>query len=170
MGFYPAGTRLIEAGKPSEHVFVLCKGHVHALDPVAGGERRFADYAAGDVFGSFAVIAGRARHSYVAGEDLLCFLIPAAVFQHLLTDNPRFAAYLNDGMSAKRQLAAEQQGSELNQLMLTRVRDAQLAPLAQVAGRSEEHTSELQSLMRISYAVLCLKKKKKEINKHNITT
>src|SRR3546814_8266113 len=29
--------------------------------------------------------------------------------------------------------------------------------------RSEEHTSELQSLMRISYAVLCLKKKKKNI-------
>src|SRR3546814_6644509 len=28
------------------------------------------------------------------------------------------------------------------------------------AGRSEEHTSELQSLMRISYAVFCLKKKK----------
>src|SRR3546814_4105704 len=30
------------------------------------------------------------------------------------------------------------------------------------AGRSEEHTSELQSLMRISYAVFCLKKKKNE--------
>src|SRR3546814_4719091 len=30
--------------------------------------------------------------------------------------------------------------------------------------RSEEHTSELQSLMRISYAVFCLKKKKKYIN------
>src|SRR3546814_8067638 len=30
------------------------------------------------------------------------------------------------------------------------------------AGRSEEHTSELQSLMRISYAVFCLKKKKKQ--------
>src|SRR3546814_7260158 len=29
-----------------------------------------------------------------------------------------------------------------------------------VQGRSEEHTSELQSLMRISYAVFCLKKKK----------
>src|SRR3546814_1189136 len=34
------------------------------------------------------------------------------------------------------------------------------APLA----RSEEHTSELQSLMRISYAVFCLKKKKKQYN------
>src|SRR3546814_6220701 len=32
---------------------------------------------------------------------------------------------------------------------------------AYIAGRSEEHTSELQSLMRISYAVFCLKKKKK---------
>src|SRR3546814_2106931 len=30
---------------------------------------------------------------------------------------------------------------------------------AQAPGRSEEHTSELQSLMRISYAVFCLKKK-----------
>src|SRR3546814_3272123 len=34
--------------------------------------------------------------------------------------------------------------------------------------RSEEHTSELQSLMRISYAVFCLKKKRK--NKHNLHT
>src|SRR3546814_9448626 len=32
--------------------------------------------------------------------------------------------------------------------------------------RSEEHTSELQSLMRISYAVFCLKKRKSRGNKH----
>src|SRR3546814_3452438 len=32
--------------------------------------------------------------------------------------------------------------------------------------RSEEHTSELQSLMRISYAVFCLKKKNNITNKH----
>src|SRR3546814_7331837 len=33
------------------------------------------------------------------------------------------------------------------------------ADLDKIAGRSEEHTSELQSLMRISYDVFCLKKK-----------
>src|SRR3546814_9092386 len=42
------------------------------------------------------------------------------------------------------------------------------------APRSEEHTSELQSLMRISYAVFCLKKKNNiqinNINKSNRTT
>src|SRR3546814_6221823 len=41
--------------------------------------------------------------------------------------------------------------------------DLGLAELARL--RSEEHTSELQSLMRISYAVFCLKKKKKDNTK-----
>src|SRR3546814_2938960 len=36
------------------------------------------------------------------------------------------------------------------------------AGLLVALGRSEEHTSELQSLMRISYAVFCLKKKTKQ--------
>src|SRR3546814_6013396 len=61
------------------------------------------------------------------------------------------------------------------------VRDAPARPLGQAVGevrvvvavltvgaeagvRSEEHTSELQSLMRISYAVFCLKKKQKTKN------
>src|SRR3546814_3829614 len=48
----------------------------------------------------------------------------------------------------------------------------QHAPVAEgVTLRSEEHTSELQSLMRISYAVFCLKKKKHtpitELHTHN---
>src|SRR3546814_4373724 len=50
------------------------------------------------------------------------------------------------------------------------VRAAALSP----SSRSEEHTSELQSLMRISYAVFCLKKKntkktKTDLTKQNIT-
>src|SRR3546814_6071768 len=40
--------------------------------------------------------------------------------------------------------------------------EADIVDIMAVAARSEEHTSELQSLMRISYAVFCLKKKKKE--------
>src|SRR3546814_9346651 len=35
------------------------------------------------------------------------------------------------------------------------------ATVSEIMNRSEEHTSELQSLMRISYAVFCLKKKQK---------
>src|SRR3546814_2140444 len=48
-----------------------------------------------------------------------------------------------------------------------RIRNANLAAGTEIRAhcdidRSEEHTSELQSLMRISYAVFCLKKKKKQ--------
>src|SRR3546814_10295462 len=39
-----------------------------------------------------------------------------------------------------------------------------------IASRSEEHTSELQSLMRISYAVFCLKKKKTNTTQQNSKT
>src|SRR3546814_6976159 len=43
---------------------------------------------------------------------------------------------------------------------------AQQIALFRDAARSEEHTSELQSLMRISYAVFCLKKKTDTTHKH----
>src|SRR3546814_3576316 len=62
----------------------------------------------------------------------------------------------------------------LTQQLLPRMVGAgggQIVAISSVAGmagipvRSEEHTSELQSLMRISYAVFCLKKKKTEPHK-----
>src|SRR3546814_10888356 len=43
----------------------------------------------------------------------------------------------------------------------------QMSPTTAPLFRSEEHTSELQSLMRISYAVFCLKKKKTHHTIHN---
>src|SRR3546814_8427043 len=48
-----------------------------------------------------------------------------------------------------------------NAFKIDLARRAIVRALTEAAGRSEEHTSELQSLMRISYAVFCLKKKKK---------
>src|SRR3546814_3049888 len=49
-------------------------------------------------------------------------------------------------------------------LRLARIKDQRRAAMVDADERSEEHTSELQSLMRISYAVFCLKKKN---SKHN---
>src|SRR3546814_1794557 len=47
---------------------------------------------------------------------------------------------------------------DLNELLVEMIAEMQVGHNR--VGRSEEHTSELQSLMRISYAVFCLKKKK----------
>src|SRR3546814_7839502 len=58
----------------------------------------------------------------------------------------------NEGHLLNLCVAPEFQGRGLGRRLLRRMLD--------IARRSEEHTSELQSLMRISYAVFCLKKKK----------
>src|SRR3546814_10164688 len=62
--------------------------------------------------------------------------------------------------------ALDQQHGVFSRLYINMVRAGEAggslqASLARLADRSEEHTSELQSLMRISYAVFCLKKKHK---------
>src|SRR3546814_1802515 len=54
-----------------------------------------------------------------------------------------------------------QKFSKKQQKVLATMADLSLYP--SFSFRSEEHTSELQSLMRISYAVFCLKKKNKQI-------
>src|SRR3546814_2347974 len=46
------------------------------------------------------------------------------------------------------------------QVLVGHIIDREVQSDAAIPERSEEHTSELQSLMRISYAVFCLKKKK----------
>src|SRR3546814_4988400 len=65
---------------------------------------------------------------------------------------PAQAELLDEGLVARGILAVqviEQAAAAVDHLQQT------------TTARSEEHTSELQSLMRISYAVFCLKKKKK---------
>src|SRR3546814_6205488 len=60
------------------------------------------------------------------------------------------------------------QETEKSTLSTARLLAEYTARTFNAAERSEEHTSELQSLMRISYAVFCLKKKKKSITKNRL--
>src|SRR3546814_2936928 len=59
-------------------------------------------------------------------------------------------------------VAIKQNGECANHCRSYASSDARSLAATRGAGRSEEHTSELQSLMRISYAVFCLTKKQKQ--------
>src|SRR3546814_6187983 len=70
--------------------------------------------------------------------------------------------FSHEALEARAVDLLERQRIEIDARHAAQVDRADLAaiwPLALGEGRSEEHTSELQSLMRISYAVFCLKKK-----------
>src|SRR3546814_3370879 len=73
-----------------------------------------------------------------------------------------------DALAELAMLAVEQVGRDDLEVVVRGVREraAAVAVAQRPDARSEEHTSELQSLMRISYAVFCLKKK----NKYNNTS
>src|SRR3546814_5526835 len=64
----------------------------------------------------------------------------------------------HDGQEDEQDLEQRADGAEPENPDLSRI-DAKCREQRRTAQRSEEHTSELQSLMRISYAVFCLKKK-----------
>src|SRR3546814_16537718 len=77
---------------------------------------------------------------------------------------PIWEAPFGDGLGRRRDLlGAAADDGDLGARPREVLRNAEIDPAgcARNEGRSEEHTSELQSLMRISYAVFCLKKKKK---------
>src|SRR3546814_7768222 len=77
-----------------------------------------------------------------------------AVFQHALAvriHQPRLKTFL----------MVFGRGDDVEAFVVKEIGPAFAAPVVNALGiRSEEHTSELQSLMRISYAVFCLKKNK----------
>src|SRR3546814_7885297 len=86
---------------------------------------------------------------------------------HLVKNTPKVTGFL--GASGKPTPISE---AEANRILSTKGEAAAVSPkhklkvdfeIGDEVRRSEEHTSELQSLMRISYAVFCLKKK---INQH----
>src|SRR3546814_2369649 len=81
-----------------------------------------------------------------------------AIVQRLLR-HQREAGAMVDAAQQVGKIPADMRAQ--SRLRQHRRRDLRIAP-DRSENRSEEHTSELQSLMRISYAVFCLKKKKKK--------
>src|SRR3546814_9429645 len=91
-------------------------------------------------------------------------------------ENARHAQCARDATGVQRPVAAIGEDREILRLVAARAQfrgdsvghvavDGLLDQFADLHDRSEEHTSELQSLMRISYAVFCLKKNNNTYNK-----
>src|SRR3546814_4601268 len=82
-----------------------------------------------------------------------------SLYRHLLARVPTLAVQASGGVRDLDDVIAAR-GSGCAGVVLGKALLEGRLDLTQALSRSEEHTSELQSLMRISYAVFCLKKKK----------
>ncbi len=108
INFYAAGDVLIEAGRESTSLFVVDKGLVEERDPSSGDTgHAVAHYRDNEVFGSLAVLRGRARHRYVAMEDTLCHQLSGEVFRELVYGNPQFGQFFLQDLATKTKLVAQ---------------------------------------------------------------
>src|SRR3546814_1277510 len=84
------------------------------------------------------------------------------LFPYTTLFRSRFAARIGSSVEASDIIEESDSSSTLTRIFVPKPKKAFQSPgVHQGLERSEEHTSELQSLMRISYAVFCLKKKNK---------
>src|SRR3546814_2949723 len=93
------------------------------------------------------VAQARERWQNTVGGLQDAMRVQAGVVGNIDTNRAEMSALVGQSQGATGALQAAQAGNQLLALQAQ-----------QLADRSEEHTSELQSLMRISYAVFCLKK------------
>src|SRR3546814_8405402 len=98
--------------------------------------------------GQMAFSAGLSRHAFDAGEKWLG-RIPGGLAAATVFGCAAFSTICGSSVATASTMARVAMPEMLRQGYAPRL-----------AARSEEHTSELQSLMRLSYAVFCLKKKK----------
>src|SRR3546814_7723308 len=97
-------------------------------------------------------------------NGLAKFAVEAGVRTYTIIADPEHSSWFASvGWKCKRLGPAQYQGGQVFTALGIEIDPAIRANFMAggiAGGRSEEHTSELQSLMRISYAVFCLKKKK----------
>src|SRR3546814_4866119 len=98
--------------------------------------------------------------SDVCSSDLARTYFTSASAEHDAAKAGR--SRLPDGNETAQRVATLQQSSEKARLALSQLQAEQT--MTDRSMRSEEHTSELQSLMRISYAVFCLQRQNKTTN------
>src|SRR3546814_3166952 len=98
------------------------------------------------------------HHGPVGGSARSQMLGSARALLHLINFEEPFGLSVVEAMACGTPVIAFNRGS-MPELIIDGVTGFLVDTLEEAIARSEEHTSELQSLMRISYAVFCLKKK-----------
>src|SRR3546814_7404622 len=106
--------------------------------------------------------------SDVCSSDLISAIQPGQAIKTVFRSQPLFVRHLTPKEIAEAD-AVPLGDLRDPQTLEERTAEGKKEWLITMGVRSEEHTSELQSLMRISYAVFCLKKKNKQTQSQECT-
>ncbi|GAM55337.1 signal-transduction protein [Vibrio ishigakensis] len=118
IAYFRQGDAILDIGEQSDSLFVLIKGAVEQRT----SDRVIAHFGHDDLFDADALFNGKARHQFLAIEDVLCYLVPKPVFLNLCENNQEFEHYFNGNLSQRKQLLrSAQKQQNLAEFILSRV-------------------------------------------------
>ena len=115
IAYYHEGDRLVWAGIRPQYLFLIIKGVVHERDESG----IHGVYSNEDIFDAVTLLEGRTRHDFIAAEEVICYLLPRALFVDFARNNHLFQSYFYEDLSQKLEALALQQRAESQSEFLT---------------------------------------------------
>ncbi|WP_458734484.1 DUF294 nucleotidyltransferase-like domain-containing protein [Zobellella taiwanensis] len=142
IAYFNRGETILRPGQLIDCLYIILKGVVEERH--AERSEIFAQYTTDDLFDLRGQFDGECRHSYVALEESLCFVLPTQAFLNLMTENPDFAAWFQQDLQGRQQAAGPQKN--LSEFILTRIDNGNIQPAMVIDGQTSIY--QATSLLR----------------------
>ncbi|CAK0774823.1 CBS domain-containing protein [Gammaproteobacteria bacterium] len=127
IAYFRSGEELLCPRTTPEYLYIILKGVVREI----AADGSIVHLPRQDTFDGAALLNGCTQHCFTVEEELICYLLPRAVFLELCEANPAFHAYYYEDLAARLAARSERQESrEMTAFMMARIEEAYLhAPL-----------------------------------------
>ncbi|PSJ44767.1 cyclic nucleotide-binding protein [Zobellella endophytica] len=139
IAYFRRGETILRPGQLVDALYIILKGVVEERH--AERNEIYAQYTTDDLFDIRGQFDGECRHGYVALEETLCFVLPTQAFLTLMTDNPDFAAWFQQDLQGRQQVAGPQKN--LSEFILTRIDNGNIQPAMVIDGQTSLYQATL---------------------------
>ncbi|WP_445396621.1 DUF294 nucleotidyltransferase-like domain-containing protein [Zobellella sp. An-6] len=139
IAYFDRGETILHPGQLIDSLYIILKGVVEERHAERG--EIYAHYTTDDLFDIRGQFDGECRHSYVALEETLCFVLPTQAFLTLMTDNPDFAAWFQRDLQGRQRVASSQKN--LSEFILTRIDNGNIQPAMVIDGQTSLYQATL---------------------------
>lgn len=125
IAYFKVGDVLMTPNSNPEFLYLIIKGVVHEMNE----DEMVSVYAKQDSFDAMSLIEGHSKHTFVVHEELICYLLPKAIFLNLIQQNKTFQNFYYQNLTARLNDLIEQRNrKEVAAFMVAKIGDAYIQP------------------------------------------
>ncbi len=125
IAYFKVDDVLMTPNSSPEFLYLIIKGVVHEMNE----DEMVSVYSKQDSFDAMALIEGQSKHTFVVHEELICYLLPKAIFLNLIQQNKTFQNFYYQNLTARLNDLIEQRNrKEVAAFMVAKIGDAYIQP------------------------------------------